>query len=87
MGSPASSRCWLTVGPGRALPLAARAKELAIRVPVWSREHRIRLNGDEIEPDANRLGYLLLRRRHGVGSLPGPGESQMHPMSASHLEV
>jgi len=42
---------------------------LAIRVPAWSREHSVRLNGQDFEPDANRAGYLLLRRRWRPGDV------------------
>jgi DUF1680 family protein len=42
---------------------------LAIRIPAWSREQRARLNGDEIDPDGSRAGYLLLQRRWQPGDV------------------
>jgi DUF1680 family protein len=42
---------------------------LAIRVPAWSREQRIFLNGDRIEPDGSQVGYVLLQRRWRPGDL------------------
>jgi DUF1680 family protein len=42
---------------------------LAVRVPAWSREHTVRLNGNQIEPDNGRPGYLLVRRRWQPGDV------------------
>jgi DUF1680 family protein len=56
----------LTVGVRRA---PAADCGLALRIPAWSREHRVRLNGDDIEPDRSRAGYLLLRRRWQSGDV------------------
>jgi DUF1680 family protein len=42
---------------------------LAVRIPAWSREHSVGLNGNQIEPDGSRPGYLLLRRRWQPGDV------------------
>jgi len=42
---------------------------LAVRIPAWSREQSVRLNGEHIEGAANRAGYLLLRREWHPGDM------------------
>ncbi|MBO0834506.1 MAG: glycoside hydrolase family 127 protein [Actinobacteria bacterium] len=42
---------------------------LAVRIPAWSGEHSVRLNGNQIEPADNGTGYLLLRRRWQSGDV------------------
>jgi len=42
---------------------------IAVRIPAWSHEHSVRLNGDLVESDATRVGYLLLRRRWRPGDV------------------